>query len=399
MAQTSSTPVKTLFFHIMKGNFSGAQKNIFRLLRRIDSDKLTPVLLGQDESDLTALVRENGMDVVIIPFPDSLEVYDQKLLKFNVGQMIRTFVGFWKYTRVLVKEFRTLKPDVIWCDNVRTFFTLYLACKRVRAKVIWNIWSEPKGKVAWLLHRVALILADEINLEYANQAHTVLGRFAKVGFFKRKITPIYTGVTDFEPLTGIDVRDELSLSQEDILITMASNIVSGKGQLDLLKALEILSSDFPNLHLLVAGSPVLGHSEAFDYYERLKAYASDEHIVDHVHLLGWRSDIRDIYHASDIYVSSSYSESLPDAIRDAMNEGLPVVVTNVGGTRELVEVGENGYLFEPGDVEALVGYLRKIIEDSELRCAMGVKGKRIIDERFSTEVYVRNFEKMVLDLV
>jgi glycosyltransferase involved in cell wall biosynthesis len=399
MAQTPPIPVKTLFFHIMKGNFSGAQKNIFRLLRRIDQSKLVPVLMGQAESNLTKFVRKEGIEVVIMPFPESLEVYDQKLLKFNIGQMIQTFLGVWKYNSDLVKKFRALKPDVVWCDNVRTFFTLYVACKIVRAKVVWNIWSEPKGKVAWLLHRLGLFLADEINLEYADQARVVFGKWANIGFFKRKITPIYTGVTDFDPSTDSDIRAELSLLSEDILITMASNIVPGKGQLDLVKALEILAKDFPNLHLLIAGTPVDGHAASLNYHETLKEYALREHISGQVHLLGWRSDIRDILQTSDIYVSTSYSESFPDSVREAMLVSKPVVVTDVGGTFELVNVGKNGYLFEPGDVGALVAHLRKIIVDSELRLEMGVESKRIIDERFSTEVYVQNFEKMVLDLV
>ena len=399
MDSRSPTPVKTLFFHIMKGNFSGAQKNIFRLLRRIDQKKMEPVLLGQNESELTMLTRENGIETIILPFPDSLEVYDQKLLKFNVIQIFRVIAGVWKYSADLIKAFRDLKPDVVWCDNVRTFITLYAACKIVKAAVVWNIWSEPKGKVVWILHRLALLLADEINLEYESQGPKIFGRLANFGVFKRKITTLYTGVTDFDPSTDTDIRAERSLSSDDTLIIMASNIVPGKGQLDLVMALEILAKEFPKLHLLIAGTPVEGHSESLHYHKKLEEYISQKKMSNCVHLLGWRSDIRDIFQASDIYVSTSYSESFPDSVREAMLVSKPVVVTDVGGTFELVNVGKSGYLFDPGDVETLIEYLRKLILAKELRVSMGIEGKRIIDERFSTEVYVRNFEKMVLNLV
>jgi len=47
------SPIKVIFFHIMRENFSGAQKNIFRLLINLDKSKVTPILVGQKDSPLT----------------------------------------------------------------------------------------------------------------------------------------------------------------------------------------------------------------------------------------------------------------------------------------------------------------------------------------------------------
>ena len=83
-----------------------------------------------------------------------------------------------------------------------------------------------------------------------------------------------------------------------------------------------------------------------------------------VHFIGWRSDIRDLYQQSDIYISTSYSESFPDAVREAMLFGKPVVVTNVGGTSELVKVGVSGFLFEPGIFIFRIFFIKfKFLED------------------------------------
>ena len=117
-----------------------------------------------------------------------------------------------------------------------------------------------------------------------------------------------------------------------------------------------------------------------------------------VHFIGWRNDIRDILAGSNIYVSTSYSESFPDAVREAMLASLPVIVTDVGGTRELVEIDKNGYLFEPGKINKLSEYLRILIEDTALQKEMGREGKMIINEKFSTKVYAEDFEKMVKQL-
>lgn len=395
MRRDSEPPVRVFFFHIMKANFSGAQKNIYRLLRRIDRRKIAPVLFGQIECELTRLVREDGMETVIIPFPKGLDVYDRELLKPSVRQAFRFVRDVWRYNADLISVFRRRRPDIVWCDNIRTFLTIYVACKVVRATVIWNIWSEPNGKVAWILHRVALLLADKINLEYVDQGRKMFGRLA-CQMFKKKIVPLYTGVTDFDRSVGTNIRNELYLSAEDVLLTMASNIVPGKGQMDLLKAMELLIGEFPHLHLLIAGAPLERHADSIRYYQATREYASQGILSGHVHFLGWRSDIRDILEESDVYVSTSYSESFPDTVREAMLVGKPVVVTDVGGTRELVDVGKSGYLFQPGDVASLVEHLQKLVVDPTLRRAMGAEGERIIEERFSTAAYVANFEEMAL---
>ncbi|MDA1348073.1 MAG: glycosyltransferase, partial [Chloroflexi bacterium] len=205
-----------------------------------------------------------------------------------------------------------------------------------------------------------------------------------------------TGVTDFERSIGTDIRRELDLTAEDVLLIMASNIVPGKGQVDLLAAMEMLVGEFSHLHLLIAGAPVDSHAESMKYYEAVRELAAQDTVAANVHLLGWRSDIRDILEASDVYVSTSYGESFPDTVREAMSAGKPVVVTDVGGTSELVRVGESGYLFQPGDVPSLVGYLRELAQAPALRMEMGIEGRRIIEERFSTAAYVREFEDMVL---
>ena len=102
--------VKVAFFHIMAEGPSGAANNIFRLFHHIDSQKLETILVGQIENELTARVKELGKQVVIIPFPPALNVYDKKLLNFNMVHLFRTLVAIWKYNILLVKLFSAHFP-------------------------------------------------------------------------------------------------------------------------------------------------------------------------------------------------------------------------------------------------------------------------------------------------
>ena len=383
----------------MRENFSGAQKNIFRLLINLDNSKVIPILVGQNESPLTKLCFEKDIHVRILPYPTELEIFDGHMLKFNFKRILNFIIGLSRYNKSFVSEFEELKPDIVWCDNIRTFITLYFPAKKIGAQIIWNIWSEPKGRVAWILHRIGLIFANRINLEYANQGVQIFGSLAKNSYFKKKIIPLYTGVSDFEEFFGTNIKYELGLSSDSILIVMASNILPAKGQLDLIKCISSLSDKFKNIHLLLAGTVVASSPDSKKYFKEIQGYVNVNNLNHCVHFIGWRNDIRDIYKNSDIYVSTSYSESFPDAVREAMLASLPVIVTDVGGTRELVDIGENGYLFEPGDIRMLSFFLRKLISRKSIRQKMGLASKGIIEAKFSTKVYASEFEKMLDNMI
>ena len=81
-----------------------------------------------------------------------------------------------------------------------------------------------------------------------------------------------------------------------------------------------------------------------------------------------------------------------------MLASLPVIVTDVGGTNELVQEGGNGYLFEPGDLNYLTNRIILLLKNAELRERMGKKSELIIETKFSTQVYARDFENMVVQL-
>ena len=395
MIHETENRIKVVFYHIMRENFSGAQKNLYRLLINLDTKKIDPILLGQGKSPLLDLVSKKKIETMIVPFPEELEIYDQKILKFNPLIILRFIKGIYIYNKELVKECKDKNPEIIWCDNIRTLITIYIACRVMKVKIIWNVWSEPTGKVAWIIHRLGLFLADVVNLEYKNQGKKVFGKLANYPPFKRKIIPLYTGVSDFEEMTGGNIRLELSLKDNDVLVVMASNIVSGKGQIDLIKSMELILETSSNVHLLIAGRAVESSADSMKYYDEIYNYVLKNSLDGNVHFIGWRSDVRDVLNRSDIYVSSSYSESLPDAVRDAMLASLPLVVSDVGGTCELVDVDQNGYLFKPGDIINLTKSLKKLIYDPELREKMGSRSRKIIDDRFSTQTYARNFEDML----
>src|SRR5262249_4692931 len=115
------------------------------------------------------------------------------------------------------------------------------------------------------------------------------------------------------------------------------------------------------------------------------------------HLLGTRRDMEKICAALDIAVSSSFTESFPNAIGEAMACGVPCVVTNVGDAPRLV--GETGVVVPPRDPEALASGMNRLLDLSSMdREALGARARRWIISHYSLDSVASAFASLYLSL-
>jgi glycosyltransferase involved in cell wall biosynthesis len=105
-----------------------------------------------------------------------------------------------------------------------------------------------------------------------------------------------------------------------------------------------------------------------------------------VRFTGYRKDVPDVLAASDVSALTSPFEGVPRALMESMAVGVPVVGTNVPGTRMLVHSGESGLLVPMGDVEALAGALATLCEDSALARRLAEAGQRRVKQHFNEPV-------------
>lgn len=159
-----------------------------------------------------------------------------------------------------------------------------------------------------------------------------------------------------------------------------------KGQDLLLEAVACLTADFPGLNLRFAG---IGSLEA-----SLKSLATDLGLADRVAFLGYVEDMPELYKNADIVVQSSLTEGLPNVVLEAALLGIPVLATDVGGTREVIEHGKSGWLIRPGSVDEIAAgirhYLRNPLEHLNMTHAARA---RVIDE-FSMDARVDKMTKI-----
>jgi L-malate glycosyltransferase len=113
-------------------------------------------------------------------------------------------------------------------------------------------------------------------------------------------------------------------------------------------------------------------------------------LAGRVRLPGHETDLRPHLARSDIYVQSSVREGLSNALLAAMAAGLPVVATDVGGTREAVADGETGLLVPPGDPSTLAAAIRRLAASPEEARRMGAGGRRRAETEFPAERELRD---------
>ena len=142
------------------------------------------------------------------------------------------------------------------------------------------------------------------------------------------------------------MREALSLSASDYVITFVGELSKRKNQSLLIEAMQDIKAEVPTARLLLVGE---GSERA-----RLEALVKRLRLSDSVQLLGRREDVADIISAVDLYVSPSKSEGLPFNVAEAMAKRKTVVASRVKGHVDLIESGVSGYLFTAGNRRGLV---------------------------------------------
>ncbi|MCC5973036.1 MAG: glycosyltransferase [Rubellimicrobium sp.] len=175
---------------------------------------------------------------------------------------------------------------------------------------------------------------------------------------------------DLAPLTPwlevdkAEVRAELGLNRNDIVLLSVGSINARKAQGDIVAALAALPRDlWAKLRLVLLGA------RPSDYLDALRAQvaALDPALAARIRIEPETETVGPWYAAADVFVFASLNESYPRVILEAMAFGLPIVSSAIFGTQEQIAEGRSGLLFPPGDVGALAGLLERVIRDGDLR--------------------------------
>lgn len=200
----------------------------------------------------------------------------------------------------------------------------------------------------------------------------------------KRTTKIHgVGFSPSEYSEGMNLRESLNL-KDQFIITSVGELFNRKNHQAIIKSLKNVSS---NVAYIILG---FGPNK-----EKLEKLAKKEGVSNRVHFLGFRKNVYEILKQSDIFAFPSKREGLPLALMEAMNAGLPCVVSNIRGNNELIIQEKGGYLVS--DEKDYAAYLNKLIGDTVLRLQYGAFNKGYV-ENFNFDIVVEEIKGLYQSL-
>ena len=265
--------------------------------------------------------------------------------------------------------------EVIHCNTPIGGILGRICGRKFRKKVIYTAHGFHFYKGAPLKNWLLYYTAEKILAHYTDILITINQEdYERAKKFKLKSG----GQVFYLPGVGIDldkyqhephqtsVRTILHLQPDDIKIPESAFTIISVGDLNDNKNTECIikaiSRSDPSVHLLICGT---GPKK-----EWLINKARELNVQNRVHFLGYRNDIVALLAASNAFVSASFREGLPRSTMEAMAIGLPCIVSDIRGNRDLIENGKGGYLVPPTDANGFADAIDKIASNASLRESM-----------------------------
>ena len=326
---------------------AGTEKYVENLVRILGKDKITPFFAYNIAGELSEKMKAAGVPSI----------------KLDMGK-----TAMLSAAKTLADFCRENNIEVIHAQYPRENLVALLAKRRYKQlKVVMTnhltlrlsgasglVWRRLNKSFTPHNHRIIAVCREGKDIMIEN------------GVARDKIEVIYNGIEPAgRPQKSDAVRRELMLPEGCFVISILARFAPEKGLDFLLDVLKKLKSETDKPFCCL----VCGDGELF---ADIKAKVSDMGLENECRLLGYRTDTKDILLASDAYVcTSSCTEAMSFAILEAMNSGLPLVVTDIGGNRDLAETDiKCGYVTKYGDVEGFAAAIKQLMDDRQLRAQL-----------------------------
>lgn len=321
--------------------------------------------------------QEQGYEVHIACSGDEDVPFTDK--KWNVPFVRSPFSkGHVQAYKILKEVIDREAYSLIHCHTPMASIVTRLAAKEARSlgtKVLYTAHGFHFFKGAPLINWLTYYPVELFTSGYADAIITINSedylRISKKGSKKTNyflIPGIGVDKGKFFPVDdqkSLQIRTTNKFNSNDFIAVYAAEFIARKNHQFIIEAISRHTKEFPKLKILFCGRGVLK--------EKMEALVKDKKLESTVYFLGFREDVNELFKMADIGISSSKQEGLPLNLIEEMMCGLPIVATVDRGHKEIVQPGENGYLFEQNNEQEFIAQLKKLYENPQLVARMGKK--------------------------
>lgn len=366
-------PRPRVLHFITSFDIGGTERQAAELLKRLDAERY----------DLRLAVLRNGGSLyqqIADRFPDPPEFRLNSFYDLNAMRQLSRLCALMKRERI----------DIL---HAHDFYSGVLGCAAARLSGVRAIASQRHLKLSdrraheiiqRLIHRMAhkvLVNSDAIRQQVLSGSGA---QAEKIVVIKNGL--LVSDLTSDARLVRDRLLNELKLNQESFLIGLVARLEEVKGHSYFIEAAARVVSKHPQAHFVLVGDGELRQA--------IENQIAELNLAGKVHLLGYRDDAALLARAFDLSVLTSLHEGLPNSVMEAMSAGIPVVATDVGGTRELITDCVTGFLVPPADSTALAERINRMIEQDQERALIAARGREFVLSNFGMSRMVSSVERL-----
>ena len=351
---------------------AGTERYVYSLVEKLNGKKIKAYFAYNEEGLLVERLKAIGVETFQI----------RMLNPFDI-----------KAIRKLSSICKKLKIDVIHTQFLRENYIAILSrLFNPRVSVIYtNHFVIPNNRVQKIFNKV-LTSFNAYIIAVCNKGREMLisnGNNASI----IKVIPNGVDASYWGEPCESAMRSEFGIGKEEFVILCASRFAHDKGHGFLIESLsELKKMTIVKFKCVLAGDgPLLPAVK-----KQVCGLGLDNEII----FAGFREDIKNLFYGSDLYVNSSEHEALSFLILEALASGLPVIATDMGGNRDIInnETG-CGMLVEYGNSREMAGAILKVMEDRALRQNLSENAFKTVKERFNLDKVAENTYNLYMDSI
>jgi glycosyltransferase involved in cell wall biosynthesis len=312
---------------------------------------------------------------------------DVKLIDFEIGSKFNLFAIF-----KLIRIIKSNDIDLVHSQgpaSLDLFLAIASVFVKVKTIVTRPVMLQDQFHYSYVKIKIYEFIDKYLTLKIINKVicvsedgYVTMNNRYRVE--KRKLDLIYNGV-DAKKIFPVK-RKECELFK----IGMIGQLFPPKGWRDFILTIHYIStkSQMPFQALIV------GEGEQRD---ELNAFVESLGLGNIIVFKGYVDNIRNVLKELDLILFTTHREGFSVAILEAMAAGLPQVITDVGGGKEQIIHGENGYVVQCGDIEKMGDYCLSLMNDYGLRKRFGSAARVLVKKKFSEEAMFKSHVKLYND--
>ena len=327
---------------------------------------ITSTDVGGAENALVSLVKAlSPLHTLRIVSLKPLGELAKQLPQNSVVSLEMTGAGLGCVSK-LKREIESFKPDIVHAMLFRAIEFSRLACAGQNLKLITTPHFDLSQKPLWM-RWLDRSLKSIDTLSTAESVSTYNYLLDHQHYAKQKTVLIANSVKKSLFFKDNSIRERMraenGFSEQDVIFMSVARLAAVKNPLTTLRAFEKILLTCPHAKLVFVGE---GGER-----KKLEAFITEKGLKNNVFLVGFQQNINDWLNMADVFVLLSKEESLPLALLEAKQVGLPCLVSRVGDMPAQIKHGEMGFVCNPQDEVVISCLLTELYEGKKLRQKMG----------------------------